>query len=132
MAAAKTRKTKPKAKPRPDTEAPTTEASETKPRIKQGLSGKAARYLRGLGHHLDPVIQIGKDGITEGVVAATRDALLAHELVKVRVLAEAPIDRKDAGQELADRAGAALAQTLGRTLLLYKRHPRKPRIVLPR
>ena len=96
------------------------------------LSGKAARYLRGLGHHLDPVIQIGKEGITDGLVAATREALLAHELVKVRVLAEAPIDRKDAGVELAERAGAALAQTLGRTLLLYKRHPRKPKIVLPR
>jgi RNA-binding protein len=98
----------------------------------RNLSGKAARYLRGLGHHLDPVVQIGKDGITDGVVAATRAALLAHELVKVRILAEAPVDRKVAGEELAERTGAALAQTLGRTLLLYKRHPQKPKIVLPR
>jgi len=98
----------------------------------RALSGKAARYLRGLGHHLEPVVQIGKEGITDGVVAATRAALLAHELVKVRILTEAPIDRKEAGEELAERAGAALAQTLGRTLLLYKRHPHKPKIVLPR
>jgi RNA-binding protein len=96
------------------------------------LSGKAARHLRGLGHHLEPVVQIGKEGITEGVVDATRAALLAHELVKVKILPEAPIDRKDAGPELAERTGAALAQTLGRTLLLYKRHPQKPKIVLPR
>lgn len=96
------------------------------------LSGKAARYLRGLGHHLEPVVQIGKDGITEGVVTATRAALLAHELIKVRILSESPVDRKEAGAELAARAGAALAQTLGRTLLLYKRHPNKPKIVLPR
>jgi RNA-binding protein len=109
-----------------------TPEAEDAAKLARALSGKAARYLRGLGHHLDPVIQIGKEGVTDGVVAATREALLAHELVKVRVLAEAPIDRKDAGQELADRAGAALAQTLGRTLLLYKRHPRKPTIVLPR
>lgn len=96
------------------------------------LSGKAARYLRGLGHHLEPVVQIGKEGITDGVVRATRAALHTHELVKVRVLAEAPIDRKAAGVELAERSGAQLAQTLGRTLLLYKRHPQKPKIVLPR
>jgi RNA-binding protein len=96
------------------------------------LSGKATRYLRGLGHHLEPIVQIGKEGITEGVVAATRTALLAHELVKVKVLPESPVDRKLAGEELAERAGAALAQTLGRTLLLYKRHPHKPKIVLPR
>ncbi len=98
----------------------------------RALSGKQARYLRGLGHHLEPVVQIGKDGITDGVVAATREALMAHELVKVRVLTEAPVDRKEAGTELAQRAGAALAQVLGRTLLLYKRHPNKPKIVLPR
>jgi RNA-binding protein len=96
------------------------------------LTGKAARHLRALGQHLDPVVQIGKEGITDGVVAATRDALLAHELIKVKVLQEAPIDRKVAGAELAERTGSAHAQTLGRTLLLYKRHPNKPKIVLPR
>jgi RNA-binding protein len=96
------------------------------------LSGAATRYLRGLGHHLAPIVQIGKEGITDSLVAATREALLAHELIKVRVGTESPVDRKDAGAELADRAGAALAQTLGRTLLLYKRHPQKPKIVLPR
>lgn len=98
----------------------------------RALSGKAARFLRGLGHHLDPVVQIGKEGITTGLVTATKDALLAHELIKVRVLTEAPVDRKQAGEELARLAGAALAQTLGRTLLLYKRHPHKPKIVLPK
>lgn len=111
---------------------PRTEESRAAAQSARALSGKAARYLRGLGHHLDPIVQIGKDGITDGVVTATRAALLAHELVKVKILPEAPIDRKLAGEELAERAGAALAQTLGRTLLLYKRHPHKPKIELPR
>ena len=96
------------------------------------LPGKVIRHLRALGHHLDPVVQIGKDGITDGLVAATKEQLLAHELVKVRIAQDAPVDRRDAGEELAARAGAWLAQTLGRTLLLYKRHPHKPRIELPR
>ena len=96
------------------------------------LTNKAARHLKGLGHHLDPVVQIGKEGITEAIVRATKEQLLAHELIKVRISPDAPIDRKDAGVELADKAGASLAQTLGRTVLLYKRHPHKPKIVLPR
>ncbi len=96
------------------------------------LSGKAVRYLRGLGHHLNPVLQIGKEGVTDEVVAALEAQLKAHELVKVKVGTEAPIDRKEAGPELAERAGAFLAQILGRTLLLYKRHPNKPKIELPR
>lgn len=111
---------------------PKTDAEKAAAQEARALSGRATRYLRGLGHHLEPIVQIGKDGITDGVVAATREALLAHELVKVRILTEAPVERKEAGAELAERAGAALAQTLGRTLLLYKRHPHKPKIVLPR
>ena len=96
------------------------------------LTNKVARHLKGLGHHLDPVVQIGKEGITEAIVRATKEQLLAHELIKVRISPDAPVDRKDAGAELAEKVGASLAQTLGRTVLLYKRHPHKPKIELPR
>ncbi|MDB4942881.1 MAG: binding protein [Labilithrix sp.] len=102
------------------------------PKKKVGpVTAAGIRYLRGLGHHLDAVVQIGKDGISDGFVAALLEALRVHELVKVRVGTESPIDRKDAGPELATKTGATLAQTLGRTLLLYKRHPSKPKIDLP-
>lgn len=53
------------------------------------------------------MVQIGKDGITDGLVAATKEALLAHELIKVKVLTEAPIDRKLAGPELAKLTAAS-------------------------
>jgi RNA-binding protein len=96
------------------------------------ITGGGIRYLRGLGHHLDPVVQIGKDGITDALVAATNEALRAHELIKVKVGTECPVDRKEAGPELAQKTGATLAQVLGRTLLLYKRHPSKPKIDVPR
>ena len=94
------------------------------------LTGAALRKLRALGHHLDPIVMVGKEGVTNAVVGAVNGALLAHELVKVRVQTEAPVDRHEAGAELASRTGATLAQVLGRTLLLYKRHPKKPKIVL--
>ena|SRR5690348_15493132 len=95
------------------------------------LSPRARRHLAALGHPLKPLIQIGKGGITEALVAATNIALETHELVKVRVLTEAPVERHHAGDELAKASGAELAQVLGRTFLLYKRHPKKPKIVLP-
>ena len=103
------------------------------PRRKVGpITAADLRYLRGLGHHIDAVVQIGKDGITDGLVAALGEALRTHELVKVRVGTECPVDRKEAGPDLATRTGATLAQILGRTILLYKRHPSKPKIELPR
>lgn len=105
---------------------------KTKRRADEPLSGRAIRHLRGLGHHLDPVLQIGKEGVSDAVLDALEEQLKAHELVKVKVGSESPIDRKEAGPELAQRTGAVLAQILGRTLLLYKRHPNKPKIELPR
>ncbi|MBX3229963.1 MAG: ribosome assembly RNA-binding protein YhbY [Labilithrix sp.] len=107
------------------------ERAANPPPKERDLTGSQTRYLRGLGHHLDPVVQVGKDGITDGLVAATKEALLAHELVKVKVQQEAPLDRKDVGPELAKLAAASFVQVLGRTVLLYKRHPNKPKIALP-
>jgi RNA-binding protein len=96
------------------------------------LSGKALRHLRALGHSLDPVIAVGKNGVTDALAKETGHALETHELIKVRVQQEAPLDRRDAAEQLAERTDAVLAQVLGRTFLLYKRHPKKPKIVLPR
>jgi RNA-binding protein len=99
--------------------------------MKTELTSKAARYLRGLGHGLSPVIHVGKEGVTDGLVGATNAVLLAHELVKVRVQQEAPVDRKETAEDLASKTESALAQVLGRTFLLYKKHPKKPKIQLP-
>jgi RNA-binding protein len=95
------------------------------------LSGKQRRHLRALGHHLDPLLQIGHEGITDAVVAQADTQLRRHELIKVRVLESSALDRREAAGELSARTGAALAQVLGRTFLLYKRDPEKPRIELP-
>lgn len=95
------------------------------------LTGKQRRYLRGLGHVLEPVLQVGKGGVTDSVIAATDQALLAHELIKVRRGSECPADRHEVGEALAARTGAEVVQTLGRTLLLYREHPEKPRIRVP-
>lgn len=96
------------------------------------LTGKQTRHLRSLGHHLEPVVQIGKHGITEALVAQIGDALLRHELIKVKLLPECPVDRHEAGGELATAAGAELVQMLGKTLLLWKRNPQAARIELPK
>jgi RNA-binding protein len=95
------------------------------------LSGAALRKLRALGHALSPVVAIGKEGMSESLVRAVDATLGTHELVKVKIQREAPIDRHEAGIELAARTGSVLAQVVGRTLLLYRRHPKKPKIVLP-
>jgi RNA-binding protein len=90
-------------------------------------SGKLRKALRAAGHHLDPVVQIGKEGMTEALLRQLDAQLLAHELVKVKVGTESPEDRFEVADRLAGEAGAQVAQVLGRTVLVYRRHPEKPR-----
>jgi RNA-binding protein len=76
-------------------------------------------------------VQLGKGGLDEGVIRAVDAALEQHELIKVKLSSEAPEGRHDAAEMLAESTGASIAQVLGRTILLYRRHPKEPRIVLP-
>lgn len=96
------------------------------------LTGKQRRHLRSLGHHLEPVVQLGKQGLTDGIVAAIDQALTDHELVKVRIGTECPDDRSDVAERLAPAVKGEVAQVLGRTILVYRRHPKQPKIQLPK
>jgi len=90
-------------------------------------STKLRRALRGHGHHLSAIVQIGKGGASVGVLKQVEQALADHELVKVKVDADSPDDRFAAADELAALPGVNVVQILGRAILLYKRHPQKPR-----
>lgn len=95
------------------------------------LSNAQKRHLRGLGHNLNPLVQIGKDGITDGVVASVREALIDHELVKVKLNQNCDLVVDEAAMALAEGAGAIVVQEIGKTILLYAPHATNPTIVLP-
>ena len=93
------------------------------------LQGFQKVYLRGKAHTLDPVVQVGDAGITEGVVKAVNQALLDHELIKVRL--RQPPDKKAMARDLASRTQSELCGLVGHTVVLYKKHPEKPQIHVP-
>lgn len=96
------------------------------------LTGKQRRHLRALGHALSPVVQVGKDGVTSGLVAQANAQLEVHELIKIKIAESAPADRHVTAEDLASATKASLAQVLGRTFLLYRRRKKDPKIVLPK
>jgi len=104
----------------------------TNPRKKSLMpSSPLRRQLRGHGHALDPVVHIGKLGTTEPVVRQISRALQDHELVKVKLGTECPETRFDVAEQLGGEPGVHVVQILGRTILLYKRHPKQPRFEKP-
>jgi RNA-binding protein len=95
------------------------------------ISGKQKKFLRGLAHDKNPLVQIGQRGLTEAATRQIDDALSDHELIKVRIAAEAPIGRKEAAEEICSRLGCEVAGSIGHVLILYRAHPDNPVIALP-
>ncbi len=84
------------------------------------LNGKQVRFLKGLGHHLAPVVMIGKEETSPAVVASLEEALRVHELIKVKIQEGCLMDRKEVAGVLGELTRAAVVQILGKTILLYR------------
>ncbi|MEA3547546.1 MAG: YhbY family RNA-binding protein [Thermodesulfobacteriota bacterium] len=95
----------------------------TKKKKTKQLTSRQTRYLRGLGHHLSPVAMIGREGLSHSLIGSVNQVLLAHELIKIKVQDNSPLDRKEAATELAGLTGSSLVQVLGKTALLYRENP---------
>ena len=98
------------------------------------LTGKQARLLRSLGHHLSPTAMIGREGITDNVVKSAEAVLTARELIKVKIQENCPLDKKEAATTLAKKTRSGIAQIIGKTFLLYRENkdlPEDKKIKLP-
>ena len=95
------------------------------------LTGKQRRHLRALAHALHPIVQVGKGGLDDGLIAAVDRALVDHELIKVKVGENADTTKAEVGDELAKRTKSEVAQIIGNIVLLYRADPDKPVIELP-
>ncbi|MBF0714125.1 ribosome assembly RNA-binding protein YhbY [Gemella sp. GH3] len=84
------------------------------------LRGKQKRQLRALAHHLSPIFQIGKSGITLDMVKGISDALEKRELLKVSILQNCEEDKDELATTLSKRTNSELVQLIGHTIVLYK------------
>jgi RNA-binding protein len=95
------------------------------------LSNPQKRHLRSLAHHLKPVVMIGQHGMKDSILEELEIALDSHELIKVRVSAEDREDRTEMINTMLEASGAELVQTIGHIAVLFRRNPKKPKVVLP-
>lgn len=95
------------------------------------LSERQKKYLRRLGHALNPVVALGNHGLTDSVVAEMDRALTDHELIKVRARVGERDDRNAALTVLAERTGSQLVQRIGNVGLFFRRNATLARLILP-
>ncbi len=93
------------------------------------LKASQRKQLRGLAHHLKPLVIVADKGLSESVVAEIERNLDDHELVKIKLRGEREV-RKQWATSIAAQCKADLVQTIGQVACYYRRNPDKPRIVL--
>ena len=96
------------------------------------MTSKQRAYLKSLASKEDPVVQIGKEGLTPENTDAMKEALAARELIKVAVLQNCFDDIRQMAETAAERTRSQLVQVIGRRFVLYKEGKEdKKKIILP-
>ena len=101
------------------------------------LTSKQRAYLRSLAMTMEPVVLIGKGGLTPEVTNQTEEALTARELIKAGLLQSCLEDPREVADTLAERTRSQVVQVIGRKIVLYrekkddKNKDDKKKIILP-
>lgn len=94
------------------------------------MTSKDRAYLRSLANTMEPILHIGKEGISDTVVQQAWDALEARELIKATVLRNAPYETaREACNELCERTHAEPVQCIGSKFVLYRRSREEPHLL---
>lgn len=98
------------------------------------ITGKQRAYLRKLGHELQPVMQIGKEGLSDTVIGAIDEVLEKRELIKIAILETAMLDTRETCDETAKRLKAEPVQSIGNKFIIYRKssNEKNRRIEIPR
>lgn len=97
------------------------------------LNSKQRAYLRAMANPLEPLLQVGKDGINEHTLRHISEALEKRELIKCRVLETSPQSSREVADSVAEAVGADVVQVIGYRFILYKpaKNAENRKIVLP-
>ncbi|GDY28334.1 MULTISPECIES: ribosome assembly RNA-binding protein YhbY [unclassified Agarivorans] len=95
------------------------------------LTNKQKQHLKSLAHNLKPVVMLGSNGLTEGILAEIELALEHHELIKVKIATDDREMKQLIADTIVSKAEAAKVQVIGHILVIYRPSDAK-KIELPR
>ena len=89
------------------------------------MTSKERAQLRGMANTMQPILQIGKNGISENSIKQIDDALEARELIKITVLENSGEDTREIAHEIAKEVNAEVIQVIGSKFVLYRKSTKK-------
>ena len=95
------------------------------------LTGKQRSFLKSMANTIDPIFQLGKNGLTESFIKQVDVVLEAREIIKVNVLNNSALEAKEVAVELANSLSAEFVQSMGNKFVLYRESKEEKKIQLP-
>lgn len=95
------------------------------------LTGKQRSHLKSLAHNMEPIFQIGKNGLTENFIKQVNEALESRELLKIKVLNNSLLDAREVARELSEETKAEFVQSIGNKFVIYRESEENKKIELP-
>ena len=84
------------------------------------LTSKQRAELRSQANALDTTLMVGKDGVTEAVIAEADNQLTARELVKGKVLENAMLSPREVSDAICEATGADGVSVIGTKFVIYR------------
>lgn len=95
-----------------------------------GLTSKQVKQLKKEAHHLNPILQIGKNGINDNFITQVDDALNKRELIKISVLQNSPFDKDTLAETIESKTQSDIVTIIGNTIIVYRESKENKRIEL--
>ena len=86
------------------------------------LSSSERKYLRSQAHHLEPVVLIGKHGITDGTIESINRVLEARELIKIK-FREFKDKKLSLSEKIAELTNSQVVGVIGHTVIIFRQNP---------
>jgi RNA-binding protein len=96
------------------------------------MTSKQRAYLSGLAQKIEPILQIGKNGVTPELTEAVNEAFNNRELLKLSVLSNCAEDPYRLAEMIGGRTHSEVVRVVGKKIILYRKDKDNPKIVLPK
>lgn len=96
------------------------------------LTGKQRSHLKSLANNLDPLFQLGKNGLSENFIKEVDIALENRELIKINILNNSMMDTQDVSRELVETLDAEFVQNIGNKVIIYRESKENKTIIIPK